>query len=110
MVEAGVDAIRVTLSGCPDDNPADFNNDGFVDGVDLASLLAKWGPCDECPDDINGDGVVSGPDIASLLAAWTGTRRHVRVRQLAVFAHAAGFAQRRVGTACSQTCVRVAPQ
>ena len=36
-----------------------------------------------------------------LLAAWTGTRRHVRVRQHAVFAHAAGFAQRRVGTACS---------
>ncbi|MEE2680874.1 MAG: M14 family zinc carboxypeptidase [Planctomycetota bacterium] len=72
VVEAGVDAIRVTLSGCPEDNPADFNGDGFVNGVDLAALLASWGPCIDCPEDINGDGVVGGPDIATLLAAWTG--------------------------------------
>ena len=45
-----------------------------------------------------------------LLAAWTGTRRHVRVRQLAVFAHAAGFAQRRVGTACSANLRSSDPQ
>ena len=73
VVEAGVDSIRVTLNGCPDDNnPADINNDGFVNGADLATLLASWGECPGCPEDINGDGVVSGPDIASLLAAWTG--------------------------------------
>ena len=71
VVEAGVDAIRVTLTGCSDDNPADFNNDGFVNGQDLATLLASWGVCGGCPEDINGDGVVSGPDIATLLAAWT---------------------------------------
>ena len=72
VVEAGVDAIRVTLNGCPDDNPADINGDGRVNGQDLATLLANWGICVGCPEDINGDGIVSGPDIASLLAAWTG--------------------------------------
>ena len=47
--------------------PADFNNDGFVDGVDLTTLLGSWGSSN---NDLTGDGVVSGPDLAQLLAAW----------------------------------------
>ena len=73
VVEAGVDAIRVTLAGCPGGNPADINGDGFVNGVDLAALLSKWGTaCEGCPEDINGDGTVLGQDLAAVLAAWTG--------------------------------------
>ncbi len=55
--------------------PADLNGDGFVNGSDLASLLAAWGPCmdvNNCPADLNGDGVVNGSDLAGLLAVWTG--------------------------------------
>ena len=47
--------------------PADFNNDGVVDGVDLTTLLGSWGTSN---NDITGDGLVSGPDLARLLAAW----------------------------------------
>jgi carboxypeptidase A2 len=73
VVEAGVDAIRVTLAGCPGGNPADINEDGFVNGIDLAALLSKWGTaCDGCPEDISGNGTVLGEDLAALLAAWTG--------------------------------------
>lgn len=52
--------------------PADLNSDGTVDGMDLAALLASWGPCvtASCPADINSDDTVDGTDLASLLAAW----------------------------------------
>lgn len=52
--------------------PADINNDGTVDGVDLSALLASWGPCvtASCSGDINGDDVVGGTDLSALLAAW----------------------------------------
>ncbi len=49
----------------------DLNGDGVVDGADLATLLANWGPCAGCPADLNGDGVVDGADLAQLLANWT---------------------------------------
>jgi FG-GAP-like repeat len=52
--------------------PADFTGDGSVTGLDLAGLLAVWGPCAGCAQDLNGDGVVTGLDLASLLAAWGG--------------------------------------
>ncbi|MBX3355299.1 MAG: hypothetical protein KF724_06340 [Phycisphaeraceae bacterium] len=48
----------------------DINDDGVVDGADLAILLGSWGPCPGCPGDLNGDGVVDGIDIAILLGAW----------------------------------------
>jgi hypothetical protein len=36
------DFIKNTFcTGCP----GDLNGDGVVDGADLASLLANWGPC-----------------------------------------------------------------
>lgn len=52
-------------------NPADLNGDGFVNGADLAELLANWGPCPGCAADLNGDGDVNGADLADLLANWT---------------------------------------
>ena len=51
-------------------NPADLNNDGVVNGVDLATLLGAWGTAG--PGDINGSGSVNAADLAALLSAWTG--------------------------------------
>lgn len=52
--------------------PADINLDGTVDGMDLAALLAAWGPCvtASCSGDVNGDEAVDGSDLSALLAAW----------------------------------------
>lgn len=63
------DDVKVTVkqaASCA----ADLSGDGVVDGADLASVLAAWGPCDECVADLNGDGLVDGADLAQLLAAW----------------------------------------
>jgi len=55
-------------------NPADFNGDGVVNAVDLATLLAQWGPCPPppsvCATDLDGNGVVDASDLAFLLANW----------------------------------------
>jgi hypothetical protein len=58
----------------PENEPADLDGDGNVDGIDLALLLGAWGPCPkrgDCDADLNGDGIVNGFDLAMLLAAWT---------------------------------------
>ena len=47
--------------------PADLNDDGTVDGVDLTSILSSWGTPDA---DINGDGTTDGIDLSAVLAAW----------------------------------------
>lgn len=52
--------------GCP----ADLDGNAFVDGLDLADLLAAWGTCSKCSADIDGDGSVNGWDLGALLAAW----------------------------------------
>jgi hypothetical protein len=50
----------------------DLNLDGVVDGIDLATLLARWGPCSlqVCVGDIDRSGKVDGIDLAILLANW----------------------------------------
>ena len=52
-------------------NPSDLNQDGVVNGQDLAILLAGWGGKGGTAD-INEDGVVNGIDLATLLASWSG--------------------------------------
>ena len=47
----------------------DLNDDGKVDGADLAMLLAAWGNGNIFMD-VNGDGKVDGSDLAQLQAAW----------------------------------------
>ncbi len=49
--------------------PADLNCSGAVDAVDLAAVLAAWGPGYGVAD-INGSGNVDAVDLALLLAAW----------------------------------------
>jgi hypothetical protein len=58
-------------------DPADFNQDGVVNGLDLAMLLGAWtgaGGYSPCPPfivyDLNGDCKVNGIDLATVLAAW----------------------------------------
>ena len=53
-------------------NPGDLNNDGQVNGVDLAIILNNWGICGlgTCPADIDRDGLVNGVDLAIVLSNW----------------------------------------
>lgn len=54
---------------CPSAGLGDINQDGRVDGADLAILLADWNLAGT-PADLDGDGKVGAPDLAILLAAW----------------------------------------
>lgn len=47
--------------------PADLNDDGVVDGTDLAMVLGGWGTG---TPDLTADGTVNGTDLALLLGAW----------------------------------------
>jgi hypothetical protein len=49
--------------------PADFNEDGGVDGADVDAFFVSWedGQCDA---DVNADGGVDGDDIQRFFAAW----------------------------------------
>lgn len=47
----------------------DINNDGIVNGLDLAMLLSNWGGTGV--GDLNFSGVVDGADLTSLFAGWT---------------------------------------
>ena len=71
VVEAGIDDVQVLASSCSDAFcPADFNQDGIINGVDLGLLLADWGPNPGSPADLDGDGEVGGSDIGLVLASW----------------------------------------
>ena len=48
--------------------PGDFNNDGLVNGADLATLLNAWGTAGA---DLNGDGTTDGADLSTLLNNWS---------------------------------------
>ena len=49
--------------------PGDYNQDGVVNGSDLARLLSKWGQEDPLLD-LNGDLMIGGPDLTVLLGGW----------------------------------------
>ena len=53
----------------PTTNPADLNDDGMVNGVDLGLLLSNWGGTGV--GDINQSGQVSGDDLGILLTSWS---------------------------------------
>ncbi|MCA9284966.1 MAG: agmatine deiminase family protein [Phycisphaerales bacterium] len=57
-----------TAASCP----GDIDGNGVVDGADLGTLLADWGPCDGCAADLDGNGMVDGADLGAALAAWGG--------------------------------------
>ena len=68
LIEAAVDEVRLRIVECQTFNPADLNQDGVIDGADLAILLNNWGNIGL--GDINTDGGVDGQDLAILLNAW----------------------------------------
>ena len=70
---AGVGTLDLSCTGeaCEgSDCPADFNDDGVVDGQDFGLLFAAWNECPGCPQDLNGDGIVNGEDVGLFLAFW----------------------------------------
>ncbi len=65
---------RVVIEFPPEAPTPDLNNDGLVNGQDLALVLGFWGVCQSpfCVGDADHDGVVDGNDLAIVLGAWTG--------------------------------------
>lgn len=66
---------EITASGIAEFDhccPADLNQDGQVNGSDIAVLLGFWGPTGTAfpATDINQDGIVNGSDLAAVLTAW----------------------------------------
>ena len=51
-----------------------FKNSRAVDGIDLATVLTRWGmPGAKFPQaDCNADGAIDGTDLAIVLAGWGG--------------------------------------
>jgi hypothetical protein len=71
MAHEAVEWVEKHLIGA--ECPADMNDDGEVDVLDLLILLDAWGACprfEECPADLNGDGTVDVLDLLQLLDAW----------------------------------------
>jgi formylglycine-generating enzyme required for sulfatase activity len=52
----------------------DLTGNGIVDGADLGTILAYWGPRTQDPtsiaSDLNSDGLINGADLGVLLASW----------------------------------------
>jgi hypothetical protein len=63
----GAGSITATCTPSAPPCPADFNDDGKVDGADLAVLLGAWGSANA---DLDGNGTTDGADLAAVLGAW----------------------------------------
>jgi formylglycine-generating enzyme required for sulfatase activity len=63
-------SVSVLAQGCT----GDIVRDGRVDGADLGTLLAYWGPRNSgafsIASDLNSDGNIDGTDLGQLLGAW----------------------------------------
>jgi hypothetical protein len=69
VVEAGVDAVRLTAALCDGGCPWDLDGGGVGVG-DFLILLAQWGTDPGGPPDFDGDGDVGIIDFLELLAHW----------------------------------------
>ena len=61
--------LPLTISVVPASEPCvgDLNEDGIVDGADLASILGFW---NTAAGDLNGDGGTDGADLSIVLGNW----------------------------------------
>ena len=58
--------VDICVGGCLND----FNEDGYVDALDLAMISQNFGATDchgDCPGDIGRDGVIDGSDLANFI-------------------------------------------
>ncbi len=64
--------IDANADGSPDSCscPADFNQDGGIDGADVESFFAAWVAADASAD-VNQDGGVDGADVESFFVVWS---------------------------------------
>jgi formylglycine-generating enzyme required for sulfatase activity len=71
---AGMLALTVAMEAGAQTCTGDVVQDGRVDGADLGTLLAYWGPRSSQPfsiaSDLDGDGNIDGADLGILLANW----------------------------------------
>lgn len=60
------------LDACEPACNGELTGDNVVNGADLATVLANWGPCpgQPCNGELTGDNVVNGADLATVLANW----------------------------------------
>ncbi|MBL9119268.1 MAG: hypothetical protein JNL80_05055 [Phycisphaerae bacterium] len=66
---SGSGVVTISNDGeCDEACPADLNDDGTVNGADLAILLGAWATTG--PGDLTGNGVVDAADLAVLLGAF----------------------------------------
>lgn len=70
----GGSSVDTNVDGTPDECQClvDLTGDGLVNGIDLAAILAYWGPVPPGGSiaDLNDDGFVNGIDLAAILGAW----------------------------------------
>lgn len=59
----------LTIDSCGPACPADFNNDGGIDGADVEAFFAAWEAGDSSGD-VNQDGGIDGGDIGTFFTAW----------------------------------------
>jgi len=59
----------ITVTDCVPPCPADFNQDGGVDGADVDAFFADWVNATAAAD-VNQDGGVDGSDVDSFFIAW----------------------------------------
>jgi len=64
----GVSPPVVVQIACPY-CPADFNQDGGIDGADISAFFASWVNADAAAD-VNQDGGVDGADVDTFFVAW----------------------------------------
>ena len=71
VVDMGAYEYQDGTTECCGGCPTDVNGDGETGPLDLATLLAAWGPVEagNCLD-ADGDGDMGPLDLATLLAAW----------------------------------------
>ena len=68
-VKAVIPAANFLRGGI--NSPADYNNDGMINGADLAPLLNAWGTT-SATYELSGDTIISGADLTIMLNGWTG--------------------------------------
>jgi hypothetical protein len=70
VIEAMVDDFTISTVLCESSAcPADFNQDGGVDGADVDAFFEAWEAGDGSAD-VNADGGVDGEDVSAFFSAW----------------------------------------